>query len=637
MHLPFRARSARIVLAAGLMVGTVLPGAGHVAAADPLVLRAGTTQDLDSMNPFQTALVVGYEAFTLNYDLLVNFGPNLEPVPGFAESWNRVAAADGKSYTWTFKIHPGMKWSDGKPATSEDARWTLQFVLDAVKVDQSVALGYLDPDVKNAGITKVDAPDPETLVVTATDASNRILQMYLPMLPKHIWEKQTLKTIADFKNDPTVVGTGPYQAVEWKTGQFIRFKRNEDYQGKKGAAAEVVIQIFKNGDTMVQALKTGELDYAHGVNAEQFVQLKSEANIKTVAGTANGWTEFGFNSYARGPIKGGGASTKALQDPAFRDALGYAIDKKLLVDRVLGGYGEPGTTQVPPFQVKFHVEPTNPRTFNIDTAKQKLDAAGYKLDASKRRLDKEGKPLNLRLYMPDSDDSYPKVAQFIQSWFNELGIKVTPQVFDSATLTDIELPPEAGGDANKANYDLFIWGWAGNPDPNALLEIFTSGAIGSSSDSNWENKRYDELFKQQNVATSDDERKTLLAEMQNLMYDEAPYHILYYDANLDVYRTDVFAGWQNQPTDNGVPLFGYGSLGYTLLTDAKAEPTAAPSVAAPATGGSGAPAASGGTSAPAAGSGSNTTLILVVLGIVLLVVVVGFLMSRRRRGAVEDE
>ena len=53
--------------------------------------------------------------------------------------------------------------------------------------------------------------------------------------------------------------------------------------------------------------------------------------------------------------------------------------------------------------------------------------------------------------------------------------------------------------------------------------------------------------------------------MQNLIYDEAPYDILFYDANLDVYRNDRFAGWQNMPA-NGTPLFTYGTLNYTLLT-----------------------------------------------------------------------
>ena len=57
--------------------------------------------------------------------------------------------------------------------------------------------------------------------------------------------------------------------------------------------------------------------------------------------------------------------------------------------------------------------------------------------------------------------------------------------------------------------------------------------------------------------------------MQNLIYDQAPYDILYYDANLDVYRNDRFAGWQNMPA-NGTPFFTYGTLDYTLLTDATA-------------------------------------------------------------------
>ncbi len=109
------------------------------------------------------------------------------------------------------------------------------------------------------------------------------------------------------------------------------------------------------------------------------------------------------------------------------------------------------------------------------------------------------------------------------------------------------LPPEAGGEANKADYDLFIWGWSGSPDPNALLQVFRCDAIGGSSDSMWCNEQYDQLYDQQLAAQSNEERKPILDQMQELFYTEAPYHILYYDANLDAYRTDRFSGWQNQP------------------------------------------------------------------------------------------
>ena len=170
-----------------------------VAAADPVVLRVGTTQDLDSLNPYATILVVGYEAFQLNYNLLVDFGPDLEPVPGFADSWER--AADGNS--WTFHIRDGMKWSDGQPATSEDACFSLA-ARDSTRHDGGGSLGAGLPRPERSttrASPKVECPDPLTMIVTTDDPSDRVLQIYLPIIPKHIWGKETYKTIGDAKFD----------------------------------------------------------------------------------------------------------------------------------------------------------------------------------------------------------------------------------------------------------------------------------------------------------------------------------------------------------------------------------------------------------------------------------------------------
>ena len=70
MRLPLRARLARVLAAAGLTAALLLPGVAPVTAQEANVLRVGTTQSLDSLNPYATALVVGYEAFGLTYDLL---------------------------------------------------------------------------------------------------------------------------------------------------------------------------------------------------------------------------------------------------------------------------------------------------------------------------------------------------------------------------------------------------------------------------------------------------------------------------------------------------------------------------------------------------------------------------------------
>ncbi len=85
MRAPVRHRFVRLLAATGLVGALLLPAlAAPALAADPLVLRAGTDQKIKSLNPYTAVVVAEYEAFTLNYDLLVNFGENNEPVPGFA-------------------------------------------------------------------------------------------------------------------------------------------------------------------------------------------------------------------------------------------------------------------------------------------------------------------------------------------------------------------------------------------------------------------------------------------------------------------------------------------------------------------------------------------------------------------------
>ena len=168
----------------------------------------------------------------------------------------------------------------------------------------------------------------------------QILQTYIPILPKHIYGKEDYKKIGDDPFKAPLVGTGPYTVADCTTGEYVHFVRNPNYWGKPGLSrTRSTSRSSSSADTMVQALKTGDIDYARGVPVEQFNQLKGQPNIQTVAGKSNGWIELGFNAYGTGTgktIKGGGPSTKALQDLAFRDALGYAIDKQALVDKVSG-------------------------------------------------------------------------------------------------------------------------------------------------------------------------------------------------------------------------------------------------------------------------------------------------------------
>jgi ABC-type transport system substrate-binding protein len=147
-------RAGGLLAALALIGGVLLVGAAPVSAADPLVLNVGTDQKLKVLNPWFSITYADYEVFQLQYDLLVGFGTNLEPVPGFADTWE--SSADG--LTHTFHIREGMLWSDGEPATCEDARWTYDFVLKVVASDRGfVGSGYLEPYLTNTGLKSVGA------------------------------------------------------------------------------------------------------------------------------------------------------------------------------------------------------------------------------------------------------------------------------------------------------------------------------------------------------------------------------------------------------------------------------------------------------------------------------------------------
>ena len=254
-----------------------------------------------------------------------------------------------------------------QPATAEDARWSYQYVLDALKAGKSVGDGYLDSYIKDAGVTAVTAPDPTTLVVTTSRPNTRILGTFVPILPEHIWKGVSLDKVGDFANNPPVVGSGPYQVVEWKSGQFVRLVRNDKYWGEQGRRGPDRLPVLPGCDELdgrrLQE-RGARLHPQSNGGAVQPAQDRPEPDVPSIR-PATAFTQINFNAYDK-DIPDGGASTKALRDPAFRAALGYAIDRQTLIDKVLSGYGVVGTTQVPAWQRPWHVEPTDVRQFDLD-------------------------------------------------------------------------------------------------------------------------------------------------------------------------------------------------------------------------------------------------------------------------------
>jgi peptide/nickel transport system substrate-binding protein len=522
-----------------------------------------------------------------------------------------------------------MKWSDGEVADATDVAFTYNYILDAAKAGSPTLFT----------LTKVDtvtAPDAKTVVVTLTDPSSLILGAYVPILPEHIWKAVTFEQANnEFQNDVPVVGTGPFQAIEWEKGQFTRFKRNEFYWGKKPAIEEVQMIYFANQDAMDQALQRGTLQAARSILPTQFAQIDADPNIVAVNGSTNGWDQLAFNGYDGKGKEGIGGSTPALRDPAFRDALGWAVDRDLLVKQTLSGLGEPGTTAVPPVLGKWHYTPTADelRTFDPEKAKAKLDAAGYvDSNGDGNREDKDGKEFALEIITPNTYSYYSASANIIAEWYGNVGVKTTVQVIDKDTVTEKVTPPEAGG---KADFDIELWGWGGSPDPDYLLSIFTTDQIGVWSDSFYSNPEYDQLYLDQQVAPTEADRKVIIDKMQQLLYRDAPYDIIFYSGELQAYRTDTWHGYTVQPRQGGTPFFTFGVENYLNLQpgpEPAPTPEATPQASAGASSSAGAatPSPSAGTTPEDAGSSSSMPILIGVVALIA-VIAIGMIAMRGRR------
>jgi peptide/nickel transport system substrate-binding protein len=612
----------RLLAALGLAAGVVLlPMAlqAPAGAAKKVTFTVAFTGDVDSFNPFLGVEATSYEMWALTYDYLVNYSmKDMSPEPGLAKSWQ--TSTDGKS--WTFHLRSGVKWSDGQPLTAADVAFTYTRVLKG-GIEGTNWSTYLNE------VTSAVATDPQTLVLHLKKPNAVLPLLPIPIVPEHVWknitEKQMKSYAAEPKNGQPVVGSGPFRLVEGTAGgSTYRFEANPGYWGGKPHVDEVDFKVYKSNDPAVQALIKGEVDFVEDITPLQVKALKGHSGITAQNGISPLFEEIGFNSGAVNangdkPI---GDGNKAVQDPKFRHALGYALDLNRLVRSAYQGAGTPGSTIVPDAYSNYHWEPPKSEAFTFDLKKagDLLDAAGYKKGSDGKRTMPDGSPIGaLRLFA--RSDSKPSVdtMNFFQEWLKDIGIDSKVTAMDSSKLGDLIL---------RGEYDAFQWDWYVEPDPDSILSDMTCGQRGGSSDSWYCNQSYDALYQKQNGEMDHAKRVDLIKQMQQIVFEDSPYLVTAYTTTGEAVRTDRFACFQPQPDPGGVWLIQYGAHNYVSLRPA-----------AKAGNCDGVTSALGATVSDAgAGSGTGSGA-LVGGGVVLLLLLVGggVLLVRRRTSAGERE
>ncbi|HEY9878877.1 MAG TPA: peptide ABC transporter substrate-binding protein [Leptolyngbyaceae cyanobacterium] len=458
---------------------------------------------------------------------------------------NGSVAADGTSVTW--KLKPGIKWSDGTPFTAKDVVFTYQFIANPEVASTSAGTYELIKTVEAVDDTTVKItfkePNPAWyLVFTGTEGM---------ILPQHVFQDYNGSKGREAPANRMPVGTGPYRVVEFRPGDVVVYEPNPNYRDANSLAFNR-IELKGGGDAASAAravLQTGDADFAYNLQVEAPVlkQLEAAGKGKVVAsfGALVERVLFNFSDPNKATPDGERSSTQFphpfLSDPQVRQALDLAIDRETIATRLYGASGRP--------TANFLVapEPFNSAntsfTYNPEQAKALLDKAGWVDSNNNGTRDKGGVELAV-VFQTSVNPLRQKTQEIIKQSLAEVGVGVTLKSIDASVYFSGDPANSETLERFQADLQMFATGNT-NPDPGAYMKTYTCDEITQKAN-NWSkenysrycNPAYDNLWQQSNRELDPEKRRQLFIQMNDLLIKDAAVLPI-------VHRADV-AGVSNQ-------------------------------------------------------------------------------------------
>ena len=470
------------VLAASFLVG------GHAVAQTPAdELRILYWQAPSILNPYLSGGRKDWDAAAPVLEPLANYDDTGQIVPRLAETVPTVAnggvSADFRSVTWRLK--PGVTWSDGTPLTADDVVFTAAYCMHPD--------GGCNATAAFADVAAVTAVDPLTVRI---DFSRPVPFPYLPFVGAIVPVLQKAQfapcigaaasacTDANF----APVGTGPYVVETFKANDVATYVANPAYRepGKPGFRR---ITLKGGGDAASAAravLETGEFDYAWNLQLEPEVLAQMQAAGAGVVISAFGsWAErIMLNMTDPNPALGDARATlahphPALSDPAVREAMALAVDRALIAEALYGAAGRPTCNLIA--APDAYVSDTPCPGQDIARANAILDAAGWARGADGVRA-KDGVRLSF-LYQTSTNSVRQSTQALVKQWWDEIGIETE--------LRNIAANVFFGGDPSSpdtyqkffADVSMYTTSFDGT-DPSAYMGYWTCANVPSPAN-NW--------------------------------------------------------------------------------------------------------------------------------------------------------
>lgn len=411
-------------------------------------LAVGITSEFSTLNCALTQTGKDKLIIMNFYSKLVNYDWNNKWVPELAESWD--ISSDGLTYT--FHLRKDAKWSDGKPVTSADVKFSFDKIIFPY-------LTAVPPTYGWANLT-VSAPDDYTVVLKMKKPLdlNRYFFWLEGIQPKHIYEgKDPLTNPANL----APITNGPFKVVEYVKGDHLTAVRDENYFKKDQYGTKLpyfdrlVMKIYPDTATAMMAFEKGEIQIIPGwFPPSQFAYIKSKPGFN-----AGAWVDCHAVTISIIPNH----RNQYLKDVRIRKAINYAVNRSELSEKVFFGLSPPAKglqTDKGPLAANFN---PNVKFYNCDPqkAKQLMAEAGYP------------NGFKLRYATYGTEDVQVKTAELLRSQLAAVGITLEVSVITAATWLKITTGPNPDFDMVGATMS---WG----PGPRFHVMKIHSSTIGST-------------------------------------------------------------------------------------------------------------------------------------------------------------
>jgi len=468
-------------------------------------LAIGVNADADTVDPQAFKTIPGYYMLANLYDQLIDF----EATPGKAglvADGTKTAPMIARSMdvsddlrTYRFALDPKATFSDGKPITAEDVKYTFQRGIEGEQYTKTV-MGMLTL----SSADKITIEDPQTITFEIDEPNPmaaRLLNLQVMSIQSKAVGEKNATSKSKWADDywrANVYGNSAYTMKSWNRGEGWELAPSKNYYRsglpKNGG---LVFRVITDPQERLNLLKAGTLQVAFDVPAKDAAAIRDQGDGQTKLVSLQSPWSFGlaFNN-----------SQEPFKDKRVRQALSYAVPYDQIIDNVMHGLARPAKSMVPP-GMDTHDESAWKYDTNLQTAKQLLEAAGHG-DGFKSSID-------VLIGRPEDEQA----ATLIQASFREIGVQV-----DVQKLAEAEYQ-EKRNNGTAAMQIVEFYSWVTDPFYHLFFNLHSENTFTNSA--RYANKQVDRLIEQGLYEPDADKRAALSREAQKLVIDDAPWAWLF--------------------------------------------------------------------------------------------------------------